>query len=235
MEEKENIVIEVKPNLYEKLNCVQQELKAPKDQKNSFGGYNYRSCEDILEAAKPLLHKYRLNLVIRDDIDERNGKIYIKAFATLVDIDNPQDKIISTAEAREADQKKGMDDAQVTGSTSSYARKYLLNGLFLIDDTKDPDTDEYTKQTTQVESKPQPTQPTPAPQPTPPAPQPTTDKISEAQAKRLFALSGGDQELVRIVINSNGYTSSRDIKKVDYDAIATEIELRAKGVEVNGN
>jgi hypothetical protein len=223
--EKEDIVIEVKPNLYEKLNMVQQELKAPKDQRNSFGGYNYRSCEDILEAAKPLLHKYRLNLVIRDDIDERNGKIYIKSFATLVDIDNPQDKIISTAEAREAESKKGMDDAQVTGSTSSYARKYLLNGLFLIDDTKDADTDEYVKQTTQVESKPTPQ----------PAPQPTTDKISEAQAKRLFALSGGDQELVRLVINSNGYTSSRDIKKADYDAIATEIELRAKGVDVNVN
>ena len=226
--EKEDIVIEVKPNLYEKLNMVQQELKAPKNQRNTFGGYNYRSCEDILEAVKPLLHKYRLSLTIRDDIDERNGKIYIKAFATLVDVDKPEDKIISTAEAREADQKKGMDDAQVTGSTSSYARKYLLNGLFLIDDTKDPDTDEYTKQTTQVESK-------PTPQPTQPAPQPTTDKISEAQAKRLFALSGGDQELVRLTINAHGYTSSRDILKKDYDTIANEIELKSKGVEVNVN
>lgn len=214
-------------NLYEKLNMVQQELKAPKNQRNTFGGYNYRSCEDILEAVKPLLHKYRLSLTIRDDIDERNGKIYIKAFATLVDVDKPEDKIISTAEAREADQKKGMDDAQVTGSTSSYARKYLLNGLFLIDDTKDADTDEYVKQTTQVESK-------PTPQPTP-APQSTTDKISEAQAKRLFAISGGDQELVRLVINEHGYTSSRDIKKVDYDTISSEIELKAKGVDVNVN
>ena len=226
--EKEDIVIEVKPNLYEKLNMVQQELKAPKNQRNTFGGYNYRSCEDILEAVKPLLHKYRLSLTIRDDIDERNGKIYIKAFATLVDVDKPEDKIISTAEAREADQKKGMDDAQVTGSTSSYARKYLLNGLFLIDDTKDADTDEYVKQTTQVESK-------PTSQPTQPAPQPTTDKISVAQAKRLFALSGGDQELVRLVINEHGYTSSGDIKRADYDAIATEIELKSKGVEVNVN
>lgn len=230
--EKEDIVIEVKPNLYEKLNMVQQELKAPKNQRNTFGGYNYRSCEDILEAVKPLLHKYRLSLTIRDDIDERNGKIYIKAFATLVDVDKPEDKIISTAEAREADQKKGMDDAQVTGSTSSYARKYLLNGLFLIDDTKDADTDEYVKQTTQVESKPQ-VQTITAELRT--QPQPTTDKISEAQAKRLFALSGGDQELVRLVINEHGYTSSRDIKKVDYDTIASEIELKSKGVEVNVN
>ena len=218
-------------NIYEKLMNVQQELKAPKNQRNTFGGYNYRSCEDILEAVKPLLHKYRLSLTIRDDIDERNGKIYIKAFATLVDVDKPEDKIISTAEAREADQKKGMDDAQVTGSTSSYARKYLLNGLFLIDDTKDPDTDEYTKQTMKGSD----IVVTPTSQPTQPAPQPTTDKISEAQAKRLFALSGGDQELVRLTINAHGYTSSRDILKKDYDTIANEIELKSKGVEVNVN
>lgn len=229
--EEENKVEEIKPNLYEKLNMVQQELKAPKNQRNSFGGYNYRSCEDILEAVKPLLHKYRLSLTIRDDIDERNGKIYIKAFATLVDVDKPEDKIISTAEAREADQKKGMDDAQVTGSTSSYARKYLLNGLFLIDDTKDADTDEYQKQITGVIPADKVVSKFVAEDKT----QPTTDKISEAQAKRLFALSGGDQELVRLVINEHGYTSSRDIKKVDYDTISSEIELKAKGVDVNVN
>ena len=124
-----------------------------------------------------------------------------------------------------------MDDAQVTGSTSSYARKYLLNGLFLIDDTKDPDTDEYTKQTMKGSD----IVVTPTSQPTQPAPQPTTDKISEAQAKRLFALSGGDQELVRLTINAHGYTSSRDILKKDYDTIANEIELKSKGVEVNVN
>lgn len=221
--EKEDVLI---MNIYEKLTLVQEELKAPKNQRNTFGNYNYRSCEDILEAVKPLLKKYRLNLTIRDDLDERDGRYYIKAFATLVDIDSPTEKIITTAEAREAESKKGMDESQVTGATSSYARKYLLNGLFLIDDTKDADTDEYVKQTTQVESKP--TQPTPAPQP-------TTDKISEAQAKRLFAISGGDQELVRLVINEHGYTSSRDIKKVDYDTISSEIELKAKGVDVNVN
>ena len=223
--EKEDVLI---MNIYEKLTLVQEELKAPKNQRNTFGNYNYRSCEDILEAVKPLLKKYRLNLTIRDDLDERDGRYYIKAFATLVDIDSPTEKIITTAEAREAESKKGMDESQVTGATSSYARKYLLNGLFLIDDTKDADTDEYVKQTTQVESK-------PTPQPTQPAPQPTTDKISEAQAKRLFALSGGDQELVRLVINEHGYTSSRDIKKVDYDTISSEIELKAKGVDVNVN
>ena len=207
------------------LKLVQEELKAPKNQRNTFGNYNYRSCEDILEAVKPLLKKYRLNLTIRDDLDERDGRYYIKAFATLVDIDSPTEKIITTAEAREAESKKGLDDSQVSGLTSSYSRKYLVGGLFLLDDTKDADTDEYVKQTTQVESKPTPQ----------PAPQPTTDKISEAQAKRLFAISGGDQELVRLVINEHGYTSSRDIKKVDYDTISSEIELKAKGVDVNVN
>ena len=217
-------------NLYEKLNCVQEELKAPKNQRNTFGNYNYRSCEDILEAVKPLLKKYRLNLTIRDDIDERNGRYYIKSFATLVDVDKPEDKIISTAEAREAESKKGLDDSQVSGLTSSYSRKYLVGGLFLLDDTKDADTDEYVKQTTQVESKPQ-VQTITGELRT----QPTTDKISEAQAKRLFALSGGDQELVRLTINAHGYTSSRDILKKDYDTIASEIELKSKGVEVNVN
>lgn len=219
------------PNIYEKLNCVQEELKAPKNQRNTFGNYNYRSCEDILEAVKPLLKKYRLNLTIRDDIDERNGRYYIKSFATLVDIDNPSEKIITTAEAREAENKKGLDDSQVSGLTSSYSRKYLVGGLFLLDDTKDADTDEYVKQTTVVENKPQPAQPTPQAQPQ----VQTSVTISEAQAKRLFALSGGDQELVRLVINEHGYTSSRDIKKVDYDTIASEIELKSKGVEVNVN
>ena len=227
--EKEDVLI---MNIYEKLTLVQEELKAPKNQRNTFGNYNYRSCEDILEAVKPLLKKYRLNLTIRDDLDERDGRYYIKAFATLVDIDSPTEKIITTAEAREAESKKGMDESQVTGATSSYARKYLLNGLFLIDDTKDADTDEYVKQTTQVESKPQ-VQTITGELRT--QPQPTTDKISEAQAKRLFAISGGDQELVRLVINEHGYTSSRDIKKVDYDTISSEIELKAKGVDVNVN
>lgn len=117
---------------------IQQELKAPKNQKNSFGGYNYRSCEDILEAVKPLLKKQGLALVIKDDILAIDGRFYIKATASL--FDENKDKIAeTTALAREEENKKGMDASQLTGSTSSYARKYALNGLFAIDDNKDAD------------------------------------------------------------------------------------------------
>lgn len=113
-----------------KLAEIQQALKAPKNQKNSFGGYNYRSCEDILEAVKPLLGQETLTL--SDDIVEVGGRVYVKATANCCGVS-------VTAFAREAENKKGMDDAQITGSASSYARKYALNGLFCIDDTKDAD------------------------------------------------------------------------------------------------
>ena len=129
---------------YEKLVAIQSDLKAPKGQKNTFGGYRYRSCEDILEAVKPLLARHGLVLNISDEVIEIGGRIYVKAKATITDGQNFQ---TSTAFAREAETKKGMDPAQVTGTSSSYARKYALNGLFCIDDTKDPDTDEYTKRT----------------------------------------------------------------------------------------
>lgn len=118
-----------------KLNEIQQKLKAPKNQKNTFGNYNYRSCEDILEAVKPLLGE--ATLVIADEIINIGNRYYIKATATLKD---GEDVISNTAYAREAEDKKGMDTSQITGATSSYARKYALNGLFLIDDTKDADT-----------------------------------------------------------------------------------------------
>lgn len=117
---------------------IQQGLKAPKNQKNSFGGYNYRSCEDILEAVKPLLKKQGLALVINDDVIATDGRFYIKATATLFDEEGKQIAQTS-AFAREEENKKGMDASQLTGATSSYARKYALNGLFAIDDTKDSD------------------------------------------------------------------------------------------------
>lgn len=123
---------------------VQQKLKAPKNQYNSFGGYNYRSCEDILEAGKPLCAEYDMLLNLSDEIVNVGERYYIKATATLYDLKS-DDKILSTAIAREAQTKKGMDDSQITGTASSYARKYALNGLFNIDDTKDADTDEFQK------------------------------------------------------------------------------------------
>ena len=117
---------------------IQQELKAPKGQYNSFGKYHYRSCEDILEAVKPLLGKYNCFLNVSDQIEMVGDRIYVKATATLTNSECKS--VTSTAFAREQENKAGMDSSQLTGSTSSYARKYALNGLFCIDDTKDADT-----------------------------------------------------------------------------------------------
>lgn len=119
------------------LSAVQRELKAPKGQRNSYGGYNYRSCEDILEAVKPLTTKFGLILVISDEIEQVGERYYIKATATLSD--STGSYVSNTAYAREELTRKGMDASQITGAASSYARKYALNGLFAIDDTKDAD------------------------------------------------------------------------------------------------
>ena len=118
--------------------AIQQELKAPKNQRNNFGNYNYRSCEDILEAVKPLLKKHKLGLFIKDEIVNIGERYYVKANAIIYDEDNKLLADIS-AYAREEETKKGMDASQITGAASSYARKYALNGLFAIDDTKDAD------------------------------------------------------------------------------------------------
>lgn len=136
--------------LNEKLIHIQTKLKAPKNQYNSFSNFYYRSAEDILEAVKPLNAEYGLLLTLTDKPVEIGGWNYIEATATLTD---GKDSIIVTAYARESEHKKGMDSSQVTGSTSSYARKYALNGLYLIDDTKDADTDEYVKQNDQQAQK----------------------------------------------------------------------------------
>ena len=129
-------------NIQEKLTTIQLELKAPKSKRNNFGNYNYRSCEDILEAVKPLLAANMCSLTLDDDVLCIGDRVYVKATATLTD--HAEGATISTnAFAREAETKKGMDESQITGTASSYARKYALNGLFAIDDTKDADTDEY--------------------------------------------------------------------------------------------
>ena len=142
-------------NIYEKLLKAQVELKAPKGQYNSFGKYKYRSCEDILEALKPVLDKLKLTLFISDEIVEVGGSYklekkeetvetvgrkYVKATITLVNTEKPDEQIKVSALAREEEIKKGMDGSQITGASSSYARKYALNGMFMIDDTKDSDS-----------------------------------------------------------------------------------------------
>ena len=128
-----------------RIGLAQSELKAPKNQYNSFGKYSYRSCEDILEAAKPVCAKYGLLLTVSDEVVHEGERYYIKATAALYDAQGGSDEVMSaTAYAREALDKKGMDDSQITGTASSYARKYALNGLFCIDDTKDADTQDNT-------------------------------------------------------------------------------------------
>ena len=125
-------------SIYEKLCKIQTELKAPKGQRNNFGKYNYRSCEDILEALKPLLDKYEATINLSDNIVQVGERYYVSVVAKLTDIKTGE-SVMSTAFAREDESKKGMDASQLTGATSSYARKYALNGLLAIDDTKDSD------------------------------------------------------------------------------------------------
>ena len=129
------------------LQSIQQSLVAPKGQYNSFGKYSYRSAEDILEALKPILQEHDAVLILQDGIVQIGDRYYVEATATLYAVG---ETIGTTAYAREDDSKKGMDGSQVTGAASSYARKYALNGLFMIDDNKDPDTDEYHNQNSQA-------------------------------------------------------------------------------------
>lgn len=133
-------------NVYEKLLQVQTKLNAPKNRKNTFGGYTYRSCEDILEAVKPLLAEVKAIILIKDAIVQIGERYYVYAQAFFFDLESKDgtcNMVSADAYAREPEEKKGADPAMVTGASSSYARKYALNALLLIDDAKDPDTNEY--------------------------------------------------------------------------------------------
>ncbi|NSH29979.1 ERF family protein [Anaerostipes hadrus] len=131
--------------IHEKMMKIQTTLKAPKNLFNSFGNYKYRNAEGILEAVKPLLAENKLSMYISDDVQAVNDRVYVKATVSIFDIETGE-SVMATASAREALNKKGMDDSQITGTASSYARKYALNGIFLLDDTKDADTDENQKE-----------------------------------------------------------------------------------------
>lgn len=126
-------------SVYAKLTAIQSKLEAPKNQFNKFGGYSYRNCEDILEALKPLLVENKVAVTISDSVELIGDRYYIKATATLINLEEDKEKISVTAFAREEKEKKGMDASQISGASSSYARKYALNGLFAIDDNKDSD------------------------------------------------------------------------------------------------
>lgn len=134
-------------NIYEKLSRVQSEVAAPKDAFNAFGKYNYRSCESILEAVKPILHKHNCTIILKDEVEHIGERYYIKAVAEFIDCESEERILSAPSYAREEESKKGMDGAQVTGSSSSYARKYALAGLLLLDDNKDPDySNEHNKE-----------------------------------------------------------------------------------------
>jgi len=169
-------------SLQESLVAIQSKLKAPKNQYNNFGKYKYRSAEDILEAVKPLLAEHNVVLNMSDRVELIGARYYIVCTAKVI---KGEEEIISEGRAREDESKKGMDGAQVTGTSSSYARKYALNGLFCIDDTKDADTDEYAKQQQAA-----PKQTKQAAKPAQPAPQPYPELDME---KELLAESEANQ------------------------------------------
>ena len=188
-------------SVYKKLIEVQSKLKAPKNQYNSFGKYSYRNCEDILEALKPILKEVGATIIISDEVVSVNERYYVKATVKFIDTETGE-VVEASANAREEDGKKGMDSSQLTGSTSSYARKYALNGLFAIDDTKDSDfTNTHDK-----EKK-------------------TLEVISEAQAKRMYMLAKGkDPDIIKQILSNAGFNASRDITKDKYNAICEAIE-----------
>jgi hypothetical protein len=187
------------------LQKIQQELKAPKNQFNSFGKYNYRSCEDILEGVKPLLKEHDCQLTLSDEMIEVGGRVYVKATATFTALTGGE-KVIVSACAREPVDRKGMDDSQITGATSSYARKYALNGLFCIDDTKDADTQDNSS--------------TPPPSTTSSTSQPAAAAcISEPQGKRLFAICKESGTTIADCANKFGFKKAGEIKKSDYKEI----------------
>ena len=198
-------------NIYEKLSNIQNELKCNKNQFNKFGGYKYRSCEDILEAVKPLCKKYKTVLVLSDTLANIGERYYIQATARLTDIEankESEDTCISnTAYAREEENKKGMDGSQITGTASSYARKYALNGLFNIDDTKDADTDEFTKQQQIDDEK-------------------VIDKTKVQALNKSIENAGIKDEVVELILSQYGYTSTSEIKIKDYMNIVNDFKKR---------
>lgn len=211
-------------NVYEKLLEVQTRLVVGKTKYNDFANFNYRSADDILEAIKPIISEVKASVILTDSIEEYGGLRYIKATAKFIDTKTGE-SIETYGYAREITDKKKMDDAQMTGSTSSYARKYALNGLLILDDNKDPDSMEHeeTKNTaTQKTTNTSPQKGTSA--------KSNGGKISDAQRKRMYAIAKGNNDVAKTVLAKYGYESSNDVLYKDYDKICGEIEA-----QVNGN
>ena len=200
--------------VYEKLLQIQSKLKAPKGQYNEFGKYKYRSCEDILEALKPLLAEVKAAVTLNDEIVQVGERIYIKATASFIDIEDKQ-TITTTAYAREEETKKGMDGSQITGASSSYARKYALNGLFAIDDNKDSDTTNNQGDSTDK----------------PNTSNKSNAELSEAQIKRLFAIAysaGINKEKVEKQIKGSFKKDVKDLNRSEYDQVCNGYEKLKK-------
>ena len=198
-------------NVYEKLMTVQTKLRAPKSNYNSFGKYSYRSCEDILEALKPLLAEVGAIVNISDEVKLIGDRFYVEATAMFLDCETG-DSVVSRALAQEGDIPKGMSAAQSTGSVSSYARKYALNGLFAIDDNKDDDaTNTHNKEI---------------------KPNMTPTGVTEAQLKRLFAIgnkAGIKKEVVEGTVRKIFGCEPKDMTKEQYDNICERLEKKAGG------
>lgn len=179
--------------LTQRVGDIQHKLKAPKGQYNSFGKYNYRSCEDILEGVKPLLKEHNLALLIDDEIVQIGERYYVKATAKITD---GREFVSATAYAREPDTKKGMDESQITGATSSYARKYALNALLCIDDTKDADTMDNSKKPVQQ----------------------TQETVYNWQTLKARATQGGisEEELVHYITETFKVSKPSELKQEHY-------------------
>ena len=198
-------------NVYEKLMAVQTKLRAPKGQYNQFGHYSYRSCEDILEALKPLLAEVGAIVNISDEVKLIGDRFYVEATAMFLDCETG-DSVVARASAREDETKKGMDLAQVTGSVSSYARKYALNGLFAIDDNKDSDaTNTHNKDI--------------KPNMTP------VSGLTDAQIKRLLAIgnkAGFKKEVVEATVKKMFGCEPKDMTKDQYNTVCERLEKKVK-------
>lgn len=195
-------------NIYEKLTEVQNELKAPKSKYNSFGKYNYRSCEDILEAVKPILKAKRLAMTVKDDVFNIGDRFYIMATVTVFDCES-EEKVTTTAYAREDADKKGMDGSQITGSSSSYARKYALNGMFAIDDTKDADSWNTNDKDRTVEKK-------------------EAERATEEQIAKLRALYKGKEDKLTELLDKYGITSPVQFKRMEIQSVIDKLEAKLK-------
>ncbi len=217
-----------KNKLLEAFKVVQKELKAPKNQYNSFGKYNYRSCEDILQAARPLCNENGLVLTISDEIVQIGTRFYVKATSKVTEIETGE-SFENVAYAREDDSKKGMDSCQLTGACSSYARKYSLCGLFAIDDTKDADTEQYHSQTAQ--NRPQATQsakPTTSTKAPAKAPQSANDearnKAMKALTEEMNRMGCTGQEVAAIAGANIGKVSTKDMTTEEIQKVTANLE-----------